>query len=58
MQLTLTVNFISSKSKDEYRVIHSKSDNEEIKINDKVMKLLEKNLKYFLINNSEASIRR
>ena len=58
MQLTLTVNFISSKSKDEYRVIHSKSDNEEIKINDKVMKLLEKNLKYFLINNSEASVRR
>ena len=35
MQLTIAINFISSKDNDEQRVIHSKSDNKEIKINGK-----------------------
>ena len=34
-QLTVAINFISSKNKDEERVVHSKSDNIEIMINDK-----------------------
>ena len=39
IQLTIAIDFISSKDKDEERVMHSKSDNEEIKINDKADKL-------------------
>ena len=35
---------------DEQRVSHSKSDNIEIMINDKKMKLLKKLLNYFLID--------
>ena len=35
-QLTVAINFISSKNNDEERVMHSKSDNIEIMINDKV----------------------
>ena len=34
-QLTVAINFISSKNNDEDRVMHSKSDNIEIMINDK-----------------------
>ena len=34
-QLTVAINFISSKNNDEERVMHSKSDNIEIMINDK-----------------------
>ena len=33
MQLTITINFIYSKDNNEQRVIHSKSDNKETKIN-------------------------
>ena len=39
IQLTIAIDFISSRDKDEERVMHSKSDNEEIKINDKADKL-------------------
>ena len=39
IQLTIAIDFISSKDKDEERVMHSKNDNEEIKINDKADKL-------------------
>ena len=39
IQLTIAIDFISSKDKDEERVMYSKSDNEEIKINDKADKL-------------------
>ena len=39
IQLTIAIDFIYSKDKDEERVMHSKSDNEEIKINDKADKL-------------------
>ena len=34
-QLTVAINFISSKNNDEDSVMHSKSDNIEIMINDK-----------------------
>ena len=34
IQLTIAINFISSKGNDEGRVMHSKSDNTEIMIND------------------------
>ena len=34
-QLTIAINFISSKDNDEERVMHSKNDNIEIMINDK-----------------------
>ena len=39
IQLTIAIDFISSKDKDEERIMYSKSDNEEIKINDKADKL-------------------
>ena len=34
IQLTLAINFVSSKDNDEEKVMHSKSDNIEIMIND------------------------
>ena len=37
IQLTIAINFMSSKSNDEERVMHSRSDNIEIMINDKVI---------------------
>ena len=39
IQLTIANNFISSADNDEERVMHSESDNIEIKINDEEMKL-------------------
>ena len=45
-QLTISVNFISSKDdNDEERVMHSKSDNMEIMINDKGDEGIEKRFK-------------
>ena len=41
IQLTLAINFISLKDNDEERVIHSKSDNIEIMINDKADEVIE-----------------
>ena len=41
IQLTVTINFISSKNTDEERGIHSKSDNIEIMINDKADEVTE-----------------
>ena len=35
IQLTIAINFMSSKDNDEERVMHLKSDNKEIMINDK-----------------------
>ena len=35
IQLTMEINFISSKDNDEEHVMHSKSDNIELMINDK-----------------------
>ena len=42
MQLTIAINFISSKTNDEERVMHSESDNIEITINDKTDEIIEK----------------
>ena len=42
IQLTVAINFISSKDNDEEHVIHSKSGNIEILINDKSDEVIEK----------------
>ena len=42
IQLTIAINFISSKDNDKEQVMHSKSDNIEIMINDKVYEFIEK----------------
>ena len=41
IQLTITINFISSKYNDEELVMHSKGDNIEIMINDKANEVIE-----------------
>ena len=41
IQLTIATNFISSKDNDEERVMHSKSNNKEIKINGKPEEVIE-----------------
>ena len=60
IQLTIAINFISSKDNDEEHVIHSKSDNKEIKINVKADEVIEKHFKSLLNryqNNFETSAR-
>ena len=42
IQLTIAINFISSKNNDEEPVMHSKSDNIEIMIKDKTNEVIEK----------------
>ena len=42
IQLTIAINFISSKDNDGERVMHSKNDNIEIMINDKADEVTEK----------------
>ena len=42
IQLTIAINFISSKNNDEEHVIHSKNDNIKIMINDKTYEVIEK----------------
>ena len=42
IQLTVAINFISSQDNDEVHVIHSKSGNIEILINDKSDEVIEK----------------
>ena len=39
-QLTIAINFISSKDNDKEHVMHSKSDNKEIMVNDKADKFI------------------
>ena len=41
IQLMVAINFVSSKSNDEARVMHSKSGNIEIMINDKAIGVIE-----------------
>ena len=48
IQLTVAINFISSKDNDEEHVTHSKSDNIEILINDKSDEVIEKLFESFL----------
>ena len=61
IQLTLTFNFICSKDdNDEERVMHSKSDNTEVMINDKADEAIEelfKSLLYRYQNNLEKLMR-
>ena len=42
IQLTIAINFISSKDNDEERVMYLKNDNKKIKINDKADEVIEK----------------
>ena len=54
------MDFISSKDNDEERVMHSKSDNKEIMINDTVDEVIEKRFKSLLSryqNNLETLMR-
>ena len=48
IQLTIAINFISSKGNDEKRLMHSKSDNIEIMSNDKANKVGEKHFESLL----------
>ena len=48
IQMTIAINFISSKDNDEGCVIHSKSDNIEIMINDKVDEVMKLHFLSFL----------
>ena len=48
IQLTIAINLISFKDKDEERLIHPKSDNKEIEINYKADEVIEKLFKLFL----------
>ena len=41
IQLIIAINFISAKDTDEACIMHSKSDNIEIMINDKAYKVIE-----------------
>ena len=50
MKLAIAINFLSSKSNDEKLVMHSKSDNIEIMINDKTDELIENFSNHFLID--------
>ena len=57
IQLTIASNFISSIDNDEERVMHSKSDNIEIMINDEIDEVIEgliKSLKNRYQNNLES----
>ena len=45
IQLTIAINFTSSKNNDEEHVVHSKIDNKEIMINHKADKVIIKLLK-------------
>ena len=53
--LTIAINFISSKDNDEERIMHSKSDNKEIMINEKVDKII-KNVFKSLLNRYQNNL--
>ena len=60
IQLTIAVNFISSKDSDEECVMHSKSDNIELMINNKAEEVIEELFETFLNRHQiglETSIR-
>ena len=50
IQLTIAVNFVSSKDFDEERLLHSKSDDVEVTINDNQMKLLKNFFNHFFLD--------
>ena len=47
-QLTIAINFVYFKNNDEEHVMHSKSDDKEININDKTDEVIEKIFKFLL----------
>ena len=53
--LTIAINFISSKDNDEERIMHSKSDNKEIMINEKADKII-KNVFKSLLNRYQNNL--
>ena len=50
IQVTVAINFISAKDTDEERVMHSKSDNIELMINDKAHKVFNHFFLYVKLN--------
>ena len=50
MQLTIAIRFLSSKLNEEDRLMHSKSNNVKIMINDKEDDVIEKHLQSFFLN--------
>ena len=60
VQLTIAINFIFSKDNDEESVMHSKSDNIKIMINDRTDEVIEellKSLRNRYQNNLEESMK-
>ena len=55
-QLTIAVNFMSSKDNDEERVMHSKNDNIKVMINNKTDEVIEK-LFQSLLSRNEIGLR-
>ena len=53
--LTIAINFISSKDNDEERIMHSKSGNKEIMINEKADKII-KNVFKSLLNRYQNNL--
>ena len=55
-QLTIAINFMSSKDNDEDRVMHSKNDNIKVTINNKTDEVIEK-LFQSLLSRNEIGLR-
>ena len=54
IQLTMTINFISSKDSDETRTMHAKSNNVEIMIDSEIDEIIKDFLESFLRNYQEG----
>ena len=57
IQLTIAINLTSSKDNDEDRVMHSKSDNIEIMINDKADEVIGELFEYFFIKSYQIGLK-
>ena len=55
MQLTMIINFVSSKDSDESRSMYTNSDNIEIKMGNETDEIIEKFFKYVLQRYQERS---
>ena len=58
IQLTMALNFISSKDSDETRTMHAKSNNVEIMMGSERNEIIEKRFKCFLQRYQSRRIRR
>ena len=56
IQLTLVINFISSKGTNDESLVHPKSDNIEIMVNDAADEVIEESLFEFLLSRSNLPI--